>query len=158
MAPGAHGAAGSRAPARRRNKSASGQAAARARRMRETVSVTRARLSRKGEHGIGELMGLRHRVAQGEHQPECGGVQDEANLISARRAAGGAVGGKLALVHLDPVLCRAAGAVPPLAVRSGAVDLERRHPVGMTKHQRDRPHVSRKSSSLASILLDARSG
>lgn len=38
-------------------------------------------------------------------------VQDEADLVGDRRTAAGAVGGKLALVHLDQVLGLAAGAI-----------------------------------------------
>ena len=37
--------------------------------------------------------------ADGEHQPVGGGVQDKSNLIGQRRAATGAVGGKLGLVR-----------------------------------------------------------
>lgn len=54
----------------------------------------------RGELGFAEMMGCGHRLAQGEHQPVCGGVQDEADLVGDRRTAAGAVGGKLALVHL----------------------------------------------------------
>jgi hypothetical protein len=58
--------------------------------------------------GVGEAMGFGHRLADGEHQPIGGGME---NLIGQRRAVAGAVGGELALVHLDQVLGLAASAV-----------------------------------------------
>ena len=50
----------------------------------------------------------------GKHEPVSGGVQDEPHLIGQRRAATGAVGGKLGLVQLDQVLGLAARAVEAL--------------------------------------------
>lgn len=38
----------------------------------------------RGELGVAEMIGFGHRLAQGEHQPICGGVQDEAHLVGNR--------------------------------------------------------------------------
>lgn len=36
------------------------------------------------ELGVAQMMGRGHRLAQGEHQPVCGGVQDETDLVGDR--------------------------------------------------------------------------
>lgn len=38
----------------------------------------------RGELGVAEMIGFGHRLAQGEHEPVCGGVQDEAHLVGNR--------------------------------------------------------------------------
>ena len=63
------------------------------------------------ELGPGERHPSRHGIAEREHQPVGGGVQDEAELVGDRALAGGPVGGELALVQLDEVFGLAAGAV-----------------------------------------------
>ena len=60
-----------------------------------------------------------HGVAQREHQPVGGGVQDEAELVGERALAGGAAGGELGLVLLDEVLDLSARAVDPLVEMTG---------------------------------------
>jgi hypothetical protein len=62
-------------------------------------------------------------------------VQDEAHLIGERRAAAGAVGGELTLVHLDQVLglaARTIEGVVSVTPKRGNVPLarqpSRRHP------------------------------
>ncbi len=64
-----------------------------------------------GELGLGQSMGPRDGVADGEHQPVGGGVQDQAHLVGQRRAARGPVAFELSLLHLDQVLGLAAGTV-----------------------------------------------
>ena len=44
------------------------------------------------ELGMAEVMGFGHRIADGEHQPIGGSMEDEADLVGDRRAAAGAVG------------------------------------------------------------------
>ena len=51
--------------------------------------------SDRGELGGGQLVSRGDGVAQAEHEPVGGGVQDEAHLVGQRRAAAGAVGGEL---------------------------------------------------------------
>src|SRR5258708_8495258 len=53
-------------------------------------------------------------VADGEHQPVSGGVQDKPHLVGERAAAAGAVGGELRLVQFDQVLGLASGTVERL--------------------------------------------
>lgn len=95
--------------------SASGQAAAKARRTRLANSTTRAAilssLRQCGELRLGEIARFGNGVADSEHQPIGGGVEDEANLIGERRAARRAVGGELSLVQLDEIFRLAASAV-----------------------------------------------
>src|SRR5262249_50073498 len=71
-------------------------------------------------------------IAQREHEPIGSGVQDEAHLIGERRAAAGAVGGELTLVHLDQVLGLAARTI------EGVV-----YVLGRTGGEADRTHVRR---------------
>ena len=56
------------------------------------------------EFGLGQGMGLGDSVADGEHQPIGGGLENQAHLVSAVR-------GQLRLVHLDQVLGLAARAI-----------------------------------------------
>ena len=42
-----------------------------------------------GELGVAEVMGFGHRIADGEHQPIGGGMEDETDLVGDRRAAAG---------------------------------------------------------------------
>ena len=65
------------------------------------------------ELGPVERHAARHGIAEREHQPVGGGVQDQPELVGERALAGGAVGGELGLVQLDQVLRLAAGAVDP---------------------------------------------
>ena len=80
-----------------------------------------------GELGVTEGMGFGHRIADGEHQPIGGGMEDEADLVSERRAAAGAVGGELALVHLDQIFRLAAGAVDHVVDALGRASCEVGH-------------------------------
>jgi hypothetical protein len=64
-----------------------------------------------GELGLGEITRFGNGVADDEHQPVGGDVQDEANLIGERRAARGAVAGELSLVQLDQIFRLAASAM-----------------------------------------------
>ena len=66
-----------------------------------------------GELGPGEVHPARHRIAEREHKPVGGGVEDQAELVGERALAGGAVGGELGLVLLDEVLGLSAGAIHP---------------------------------------------
>ena len=50
-------------------------------------------------------------VTQRQQQPIGGGVQNETHLIGERRAATGAIGGKLGLVKFDQVLSLTAFAI-----------------------------------------------
>ena len=99
-------------------EAASGQAAAKARRTREAVSMTRAPSFNSRRRMVANSAVARacggDGVAHGEHQPIGGGVQDEPHLVGERAAAAGAVGGELGLVQLDQVLGLAAGAVERL--------------------------------------------
>ena len=72
-----------------------------------------------GELGPVERHPARHRIAQGEHEPVGGGVEDEPELVGERALAGGAVGGELDLVQLDEVFRLAAGAVDPFVEMAG---------------------------------------
>lgn len=38
----------------------------------------------RSELGVAQMMGRGHRLAQGEHQPVCGGVQDKTDLVGNR--------------------------------------------------------------------------
>lgn len=67
--------------------------------------------AQRRELGLRQIARVRDRVANAEHQPIGGGVQDEANLIGARRAARGSIGGKLRLVQLDEVFRLSARAI-----------------------------------------------
>ena len=53
------------------------------------------------ELGSGQFPGFGNGVAHGQHQPISGGVENEADLIGARRTAAGAAGGELRLMQLD---------------------------------------------------------
>lgn len=68
---------------------ASGQAAAKARaNARDGFNDAGAELEepkpQRGELGVAKMIGFGHRLGQGEHEPVCGGVQDEAHLVSNR--------------------------------------------------------------------------
>ena len=111
-----HGAEGQSALGSVRKRSASGQAAAKAKRTRLAVSMMRAaifsRRSRKvANPTAGEVARPGDGIAHGERQPGGGGVQHEPRLIGQRRAARGPVRGELRLVQLDQVLGLAAGAI-----------------------------------------------
>src|SRR5215469_1999928 len=92
--PGFHGPAGLMVVARYLVRAASGQAAAKARRMRDAVSITRAPslISRRrmvANSAFASACAVGDRIAQREHEPIGSGVQDEAHLIGERRAAAG---------------------------------------------------------------------
>jgi len=61
----------------------------------------------------------RQGIAEREHQPVGGGVEDQPELVGGRALAGGAVGGELDLVLLDEGLGLAAGAVDPFVEMAG---------------------------------------
>jgi hypothetical protein len=63
------------------------------------------------ELGLGQVALFRNGVADGEHEPVGGGVQNEADLVGERRAARRAIGGKLSLVQLDEIFRLPARAV-----------------------------------------------
>ncbi|BDV36183.1 hypothetical protein SS37A_37130 (plasmid) [Methylocystis iwaonis] len=80
------------------------------------VSITRAAIFNSRRRnvrklGFRQIARLRDSVADAEHQPKGGGVQDEANLIGERRTARRSVGGKLPLMELDEVLRLSARAI-----------------------------------------------
>ena len=60
-------------------------------------------------------MGFGDGVAQFQHQPIGGGVQNEPHLIGERRAAGGSIRRQLALVQLDQIFHLAARAIERVA-------------------------------------------
>ncbi len=69
-----------------------------------------------------------HGVAHNKQEPVSAGVQDEAELVGARIAAGGSVGSQLALVQLDEVLGPAAGAIDDF-LKMLCAGLERGHDI-----------------------------
>ena len=73
--------------------------------------------------------GLGYGVAHREQQPVGGGVEQQAHLVGERRAATGAVGGKLALVQLDQVLRLATLAIQRVVQPLGAAALDVGHDV-----------------------------
>ena len=85
-----------------RNRPASGQAAAKAMRTREVVSVMRAAIlssrARNVANSASASGGFWNGIADCQHQPVGGSVENETHLISECRTATGAVGGELALV------------------------------------------------------------
>lgn len=64
-----------------------------------------------GELGSGQIADGGNGIAQGEHQPVGGSVEDETDLIGDGPAAGGRIRGKLGLVRLDQVLGLASGTI-----------------------------------------------
>ena len=127
--PRVQGPSGASAPGRPRNRSASGQAAAKARRTRLAVSMTRAAIlisrSRKvANSALARSRGFGNGVADGEHQPISGGVQHEADLIGDGGTAGRAIGSELRLVQLDQVLGLAARAIEAVVDPFGRAVLE----------------------------------
>ena len=72
------------------------------------------------EFGLGERVGVRDGIANGEHQPVGGGMQDQAHLVRERRATGGSVGGELGFVEFDEVFGLSAGTVEHGVDRLGA--------------------------------------
>src|SRR5437588_3087239 len=77
-----------------------------------------------GELGRCQIARLWDGVTNGEDEPIGGGVEDEANLVGERRAATGAVGGKLGLVQLDQVLGLAARAIEAVVDPLGGADAQ----------------------------------
>ena len=77
-----------------------------------------------GELGRCQIARLWDGVTNGEDEPIGGGVEDEANLIGERRAATGAVGGKLGLVQLDQVLGLAARTIEAVVDPLGRADAQ----------------------------------
>ena len=71
------------------------------------------------ELGPGERHPARHRIAEREHQPVGGGVQDEAELVGQRALAGGPVGGELDAMPLDQVFRLSPRAVGPFVEAAG---------------------------------------
>jgi hypothetical protein len=66
-------------------------------------------------------------VSNGEHQPVCSRVQDEAHLIGERAAATRAVGSELGLVQFDQVFGLTPGAVERLVDMLGRSGLDAGH-------------------------------
>ena len=125
--PAVQGPSGARAPGRPRKRSASGQPAAKARRTRLAVSMTRAAMlisrSRKVENSaLARSRGL-DGVANGEHEPVSRRAQREADLIGDRGTTGRSIGSELRLVQLDevrPARARNRGrrkSIPPRRIR-----------------------------------------
>ena len=116
--PVGYGPSGSSAPGKLRKRSASGHAAANARRMRLVVPTRHGApgnfqetKTQRRELGSGQFAGFGNGVAHGEHQPIGGGVENKTDLIGERRTAAGAIGGELGLMQLDQVLGLAARAI-----------------------------------------------
>src|SRR6266436_3486717 len=106
--PAGQGPSGSSAPGKLRKRSASGHAAANARRMRLTVSTTRAAIFKRRRRSVANSAVANSRALgtasrTGEHQPIGSGVQHETDLVGECRSATRAVGGELRLVQLDQV-------------------------------------------------------
>ena len=109
--PGIRSAAG-----KARKRSASGQAAAKARRTRAAVSVTRAAIFSRRSRRVANSAFARSRCAgmasrTGEHQPVGRRVQNEPGLVGERRAAGGSIRAKLRLMQFDEVFRLSARAI-----------------------------------------------
>lgn len=81
--PGLHGAAGRKVPARCRTSSASGHADARGSFGNAGAELEEAQPER-GELGFAQAICRGHGVAQRQHQPVGGGVQNEADLVGDR--------------------------------------------------------------------------
>ena len=126
--PAVQGPLGMSTAGRDAKSSASGPAAAKARRTRLAISMTRAAilssLRRSVANSQREIARFGNGVADGKHQPVGGGVEDEANLIGERRAARRAVGGELSLVQLDEIFRLAASAVEGLVEPFGRTAVE----------------------------------
>jgi hypothetical protein len=71
------------------------------------------------ELGVAPERGARCQAAQAQQQPVGGGVDQEAELVGCRLAAGGAVGGEVQLVRLDQVFGLPARAIDLLVERLG---------------------------------------
>ena len=97
--PSGQGPSGSSAPGKQRIRSASGHAAANARRMRLVVSTTRAAIfkSRRrsvANSAVANSWNFGTGVANGQHgQPISGRMEHETDLVGVRRTATGAIGG-----------------------------------------------------------------
>ena len=104
-APAGQGPSGSSAPGKLRKRSASGHAAANARRMRLVVSTTRAAIFKRRRRSVANSAVASSRAlgmaAHGKHQPISGGVEHETDLVGERRTAARAIGGELRLMQLD---------------------------------------------------------
>src|SRR6202042_2807603 len=114
--PAGQGPSGSRAPGKLRNRSASGHAAANARRMRLVVSTTRAAIFKRRRRSVANsavanswTLGMASRTVS--INQEAAVVENEADLIGERRTEAGAIGGELRLVQLDQILSLAARAI-----------------------------------------------
>ena len=86
--PAVQGPLGISAAGREAKRSAFGHAAAKAKRTRLAISMTRAAIlmrfeAKRRELRLGEVARLGNGVPHGEHQPEGGGVQNETNLVGA---------------------------------------------------------------------------
>src|SRR6185437_13330631 len=108
LRPVVQGPRGMSAAGRPAKSSASGQAAAKAKRTRlghfDHASGDLEQLEAQcRELGLGQVALFRNGVADGEHEPIGNGVQNEADLVGERRVAGRAIGGKLSLVQLDEI-------------------------------------------------------
>src|SRR6476646_4514494 len=114
--PSGQGRSGSSAPGKQRIRSASGHAAAKARRTRLAVSTTRAAIFKRRRRRVANsavansrTLGMASRTVS--IQPIGGGVENESDLIGERRTATGAIGGKLRLMQLDQIFGLAARAI-----------------------------------------------
>src|SRR6202165_1222072 len=127
--PADQGPSGSSAPGKLRKRSASGHAAAKARRTRLAVSTTRAAIFKRrrrsgGTPAGGQFPGFGNGVANGKHQPISSGVENEADLVGERRTAARAIGGELCLMQLDQILGLAARAIQAVVDPLGRADIE----------------------------------
>ncbi len=68
--------------------------------LNDTRSDLEQLLAQGGKFGDGERMEFWNGLAQFEHQPISGCMEEEPHLIGERRPAGGAIRGQLALVQL----------------------------------------------------------
>jgi hypothetical protein len=80
--------------------------------------------TQRREFGSGQFPGFGNGVAHGKHQPKSAGVENETDLIGARRTAARAIGGELCLMQIDQVLGLATRAIQAVADALGRADIE----------------------------------
>src|SRR6187401_3389383 len=125
--PAGQGPSGSSAPGKLRKRSASGHAAANARRMRLVVSTTRAAIFKRRRRSVANSAVANSRaLGMASRTPISGGVENEADLIGERRTAAGAIGGELCLMRLDQIIGLAARAIQAVVDPLGRTDIEAR--------------------------------
>jgi hypothetical protein len=127
--PADQGPSGSSAPGKLRKSSASGHAAANARRTRLVVlddsgGDFQETKTQRRELGSGQFPGFGNGVAHGQHQPISGRMEHETDLVGERRTATGAIGGELRFMQLDQILGLAARAIQAVVDPLGRADIE----------------------------------